>query len=47
LELSEQIEVEIMPLSVLLGAAYRGKFKHPHHLATIFFATAAPSIFGK
>jgi hypothetical protein len=31
----------------ILGAAYRGKFKHPHHLATIFFATAAPSIFGK
>ncbi len=37
-ESSEQIEVLQMPLDELVERAYRGELRHPHHVASFFFA---------
>ena len=44
-ESTETIRVETMSPAAVLDAAHRGEFEHPHHLATIFFATAFPDVF--
>lgn len=40
-EVTEQIEVVLMPLEELIECAYRGELAHAHHLATLFFALRA------
>jgi len=40
-EPSEQIEVLQMPLDELVERACRGELRHPHHVATLFFALKA------
>ena len=40
-EPSEHIEVVLMPLDEFLGRAYQGELRHPHHVATLFFALRA------
>ena len=40
-EPSEHIEVVLMPLGELLERAYQGELRHPHHLATLFYALRA------
>jgi 8-oxo-dGTP pyrophosphatase MutT (NUDIX family) len=40
-EPSEHIEVVLMPLEELLERAYQGELRHPHHVASLFFALRA------
>lgn len=40
-EITEQIEVVLMPLEEFLERAYQGELPHAHHLAALFFATKA------
>jgi 8-oxo-dGTP pyrophosphatase MutT (NUDIX family) len=40
-EHSEHIEVMLMGLDELLERAYRGELRHPHHVASLFFAMRA------
>jgi len=40
-EHSEHIEVMLMGLDELLERAYQGDLRHPHHVASLFFATRA------
>jgi ADP-ribose pyrophosphatase len=38
LEHSEQIEVVLRPWHEFVECAYRGELRHPHHVASLFFA---------
>jgi ADP-ribose pyrophosphatase len=40
-EVSEQMEVLLMPLDECLERAYQGELKHSHHVACLFFALRA------
>lgn len=40
-EHSEHIEVVLMGLEELTDRAYRGELRHPHHVASLFFAARA------
>src|SRR5262245_18749154 len=40
-EPSEHIQVVLMDLDELLELAYRGELRHPHHVASLFFAARA------
>jgi ADP-ribose pyrophosphatase len=40
-EHSEHIEVMLMGLDELLERAYQGELRHPHHVASVFFALRA------
>jgi ADP-ribose pyrophosphatase len=40
-EHSEHIEVMLLGLDELLERAYRGELRHPHHVASLFFAMRA------
>src|SRR5262249_13967473 len=40
-EPSEHIEVMLMGLDELLERAYQGDLRHPHHVASLFFALRA------